>query len=130
MHIPSRTRQGVALLLSKLLPDRGGRVDDLVHRFLKLLAAHAEMLGPIADLMFFVHRDFAAVGVIRAFPTPPYPLRRDARSTHSRQLLRATVRYCPFSEGGVAVDAIGQVNIGPAMHLRNQRWPNLNDWAI
>ena len=62
MHIPSRTRQGFAFLLSKLLPDRGGRVADLVHCFLKLLAAHAEMLGPITDLMFFVHRDFAAVG--------------------------------------------------------------------
>jgi len=55
-------KDGKPPLFSEFFSDRGSRVADLVHRSLKLIAAYAEMFGPMANFVFFVHRNLVAVG--------------------------------------------------------------------
>jgi hypothetical protein len=49
-------------LFSELLSNSGGRIADLLHRALKLLAAHTEVFSPTMNLALPVHRDLTAVG--------------------------------------------------------------------
>src|SRR5262245_46213042 len=48
-------------LRRQFLADGGGRITDLIDQFLQLLLVHAQLLGPILDLVRLVHVDLAAV---------------------------------------------------------------------
>jgi hypothetical protein len=62
----------------QFLADGGGRIADLVDGFLKLFFRHAQLLGPVLDLVVLAHVDLAAITLVMLFGvvlpfSPPEP---------------------------------------------------------
>jgi hypothetical protein len=62
--IPETVETTPTSVNGQFLSDGGGRISDFRNNFLQFLMGDVEMLRPVADLVGFIHIDFAAVRLI------------------------------------------------------------------